>query len=705
MSSRKKKRNQALQKKISSDTFSSPHTTNKAKFFDHSFRLNWFVAPSSVIVFIFGLSWVLYINTLDAEFHFDDYSYIVEMPNVEFGIDIRDLKGSTQKLLDEFYLPGKRLFYVTLALNYYFSELDRGTYRLVNILIHATNGCLVFSLFLLLFRRWLPAKEKSPQELYQKSLGLILALFFVSHPLAVNSVTYITQRTGALAALFYLLSFVSYLRFKECKNNRKWAWLVFAVTSYWAAFQSKSMAITLPLIVLCFELVESFRDQKLFRRWLVIAGFGSIIFLAAVLGYAYKIKMFSPHSMDVGFNSPGLWSPWIHFLTELRVFVHYWQLLILPWYDWLSVNHGFELSKELTEWRTLGALVFHLSVLTGGIFLVRKGFRMAGFGIFWFYLTLSPPYLVLPQRELMVEYKTYLPSIGWFLIAGELLWKTQKKIPCSVKGIVMAVILAFFCGTTLLRNEIFQTGISLWSDVLKKYPENARAYNNRATSYLRHDRYDEAILDFAEAIHVEPGFLKAHNNRGNAYFQLQKYELALKDYNQTIRLIKTQPETIQSMVQYSLVYYQRGKTWMALKQFPQAINDFNQFLKWHPDDKLSYISRAHAFAEIKNFQSALKDYERAMQLDPDNAVIFSNRGNVYSLTKQYDRAIKDYDQALRLDPQHIPTLLNRGNLYLMMENIKKAIEDYDHVLRLQANHPSAARLKKLALSRLKHPEK
>ncbi len=661
---------------------------------------------------IFGLTWGLYFNTLEAEFHFDDYDYIVNMPNKDFDLDIRNFDQSLSKLFENFYLPGKRFFYLTLALNYRFHELDLPSYHQINILIHAINGCLVFMLGQLLFKRFYGLKNHTKitvTELERKQtpiislwgerriLALALSLLFIAHPLAVNSITYITQRSGALATLFYLAAFSAYLCFKSVEHKWRWGWLAGAIILYWFALQSKSMAMTLPLVILCYELVENVDHPLIFWRWVKVAIAGALCFLGAALLYTYKIHMFSPHSLDVGFNSPGLWSPWIHFLTEVRVFVRYWLLLALPWPGWLSVNHEVPLSQSLLEIEVLGSLFFHVTLLVGACWCIKKGYRLAGFGVFWFYLTMSPPYLVLPQKEVMVEYKTYLPSVGYWLIVGELLFQSRNWIKWIYKIVGIGVVLVLLGGTTIARNSVFQTGEALWSDVLEKYPNSMRAYDNRGKAYTAAGEYQKALQDYTSALEINAGYVSGYHNRGNVYFKLQQYENALADYNRTVILLQTLPETIQSKYRYALVYYRRGRTWMKLQQYENAVRDFNQYLKWHSDDVLSYMNRARAYIELGDHQSALQDYEQAIQFDPENVQIYTNRGNVYLLLKQFKRAIQDYNQALLLDANHVLTYINRGHAFFYLKQYELAIQSYDKALQLQPGNPNISRLRKNAL--------
>ena len=94
-----------------------------------------------VILLLFLLIFIIYSNTFDASWHFDDYHNIVENP----GLRISDLKPET--IINTFFAShdsgqytGKKLYRpipcFTFALNWYFGEESVLGYHLVNILIY-----------------------------------------------------------------------------------------------------------------------------------------------------------------------------------------------------------------------------------------------------------------------------------------------------------------------------------------------------------------------------------------------------------------------------------------------------------------------------------------------------------------------------------------------------------------------------------------
>jgi hypothetical protein len=142
-----------------------------------------------------------YANTLHVPFIWDDIYNITENPVVH------DLDNFTSSLSGYNQNPRRFVGYFTFALNYAAGGTDVRGYHIVNLIIHIVNGCLLYLLVILTFRTPCFASWKahsssgaSPVTDYgSRFIALFTALFFVSHPVQTQAVTYIVQRLTSLA--------------------------------------------------------------------------------------------------------------------------------------------------------------------------------------------------------------------------------------------------------------------------------------------------------------------------------------------------------------------------------------------------------------------------------------------------------------------------------------------------------------------------
>ncbi|MCC6690317.1 MAG: tetratricopeptide repeat protein, partial [Bacteroidia bacterium] len=61
-----------------------------------------------------------------------------------------------------------------------------------------------------------------------------------------------------------------------------------------------------------------------------------------------------------------------------------------------------------------------------------------------------------------------------------------------------------------------------------------------------------------------------------------------------------------------------------------------------PDHEYAYVSRGSAKNKLKNFKEALLDFDRALQLKPDDCEAYNNRGWAKKGLGDEDGACKDW---------------------------------------------------------------
>lgn len=162
------------------------------------------------------------------------------------------------------------------------------------------------------------------------------------------------------------------------------------------------------------------------------------------------------------------------------------------------------------------------------------------------------------------------------------------------------------------------------------------------------------------------------------------------------RLLKTWRTTKAIM---AAIYYNRGHTYSALKQYRQAISDYGQAIRLNPQYAAAYTNRGGAYANLRMHRLAISDYDQAIRLNPRDAKAYYNRGNSHRRLKQYRRGIQDYDQAIRINPRYAAAYFNRGLLYqYILKNRRQAIADYRAAHKLlPGNRQIAAKLRSLGV--------
>ena len=633
------------------------------------------------IIIILGI--IIYSNSFICSFHLDDIKNFVEDTKFPGLTDFKAWWDFSHTRAVAFY---------SFALNIHFNQFDVWGYHLVNLIIHLVNVLVVWWLSILIFSS--PVIRDHPIAKYKNEIAFITALLFISHPLATQSVTYIVQRMASMVAMFYLLSIALYLKARLADNASLPKYLLFAgsILSALLAMLTKENAFTLPFAIVLVEffflrskqLKINFRD---YRSLLAIVGLIGFIILV-VLKFSFSIlKPINPNEVHAG-----ILTPITYLFTQFSVIVKYIQLLFLPINQ--MVDYDIPVANSLFEIKTLLCFLVLLSLIFFAIFIFNKN-RIISFGIFWFFLTLAIESSIIPINDVIFEHRTYLPSVGFFLILSSGIYLLLREKNKLLVFAIFAVIIVMNSFLTFQRNKIWKDDISLWSDNISKAPNKSRPYYCRGSAYAKLEKWDKAIADFSSAIRIFPNYSFAYANRGVAYGKRKEWDKSISDQSAAIAIDS----------KHATAYFNRGANYGELKQWDNAIKDYTSAISINPDYSDAYSNRGIAFGRMNEWEKAIADHTKSIQIDPKQAKAYSNRGIAFGNLMQWDKAIADYSRAITNNPNYANAYNNRGSAYENLGEHEKAIADFTKALQIDPNMTVAQNNRELAIRNLQSEKK
>ena len=544
------------------------------------------------LAIILVLGTVIYSNSFDCTFHFDDIISIVNNDAIKDVSDINTIWKSNSR---------RFIAYLSLAINHHFGALNVWGYHFFNLMIHLTTSLLVYWLMFITLKtpnvkNLIPVKD-------HQWIALVVALIFVSHPLATQSVTYIIQRMASMVTLFYLFAIILYLkgRLNQGSTSLSIGYFITALIAAIFALFTKENAFTIPLVILLVEI-------SLFKRDKIIVNFskpriilGCIVFLSFLLLLFSRVSSSFFQTIPPSFGHTYTVTPWNYLLTQFSVIAKYIQLLCFPIN--LNFDYDYAISNSLIEPRTFLSLGFLLALVGLSIYLFKKQ-KLISFGIMWFFITISIESSFIPLADLIFEHRTYLPSVGFFMILTigiyQLIWQKNKKIAL---GLIFLII-----GTnsfaTYQRNKVWKNEGTLWNDVIAKSPNKARPYLCRGNYYKNLKRNREALSDFTKSISLNPAYIEPYNNKGTTL------------YNEGL--------------------------------LTEALSYLNYAIENSPDYTEAYINKGIVLATQKKYSKALENFNRAIEIEPNNADIYINRSLTYLNMGDKNKSCLDISTAIKL---------------------------------------------------------
>jgi hypothetical protein len=291
-------------------------TPNLANAADSPGAVVWFALAT-----LLAIIWFVYGRSLGAPFIFDDVHSVVENRSITRLWPLVGNAAEPGPLQPPLHSPtrGRPLVNLSFALNYQMSALAPRGYRLVNIALHAINVLLLAAFV------WRTMRLPIFASRFEKAAGplaFLVALLWAVHPLATETVVYITQRTELMVACFYLSTFYASLRYCETMAVK---WLVLAVLACWAGMATKEVMVTAPVMWMLYD--RAFLSGSLRAAWekskpLYLGLFSS---WALLLFLNYD----GPRSASTGFHHEVSAAEWWY--TQSKILLMYLKLVVWPW--------------------------------------------------------------------------------------------------------------------------------------------------------------------------------------------------------------------------------------------------------------------------------------------------------------------------------------------------------------------------------------
>jgi len=587
---------------------------------------------------------IAYSNTFGAPFQFDDQPNIVDNPIIKnLGNFITSSKGYV-------FNPRRFIGYLSFALNFHFGGLSVTGYHAVNLAIHIVSAILVYFLVALTLRTPVFQPSNPPTLRY---VALFSALLFVAHPIQTEAVTYIVQRLASLAAMFYLLSVVMYIK-ARITGDRSWVmghgkglrrlpitYYLLPITSLLSAvlaMMTKETAFTLPVIIVLYEFVffKSSLKKKLLLMIPILCTM--LIIPITIIGTNRPLGEIIA-DVSERFRLQSSLPRWDYLMTQMRVITTYIRLLFLPVYQ--NLDYNYPVYHSLFQIPVFLSLVFLSLILGTGVYMIiisstssrfsglfsrftihdSRPFRLIGFGILWFFITLSVESSIIPIADVIFEHRLYLPAAGAFIAITASAFSIAGNVPSGQKVtertivIVMSLIIIALSGATFARNVVWGDRVKLWEDVVRKSPGNLMAHNNLVAELLEKKLYDRAITESRISLLMSPNNVDGHYNLGVIYQALNKFDAAVEEY---MTAIKLKPDYVRAHLNLGAVYTQPFNQYgKAEKEFLTAVNLMPDLPEAHFNLGYIYYKKGQTEKARKELTTALNlrpDYEKARQL-------------------------------------------------------------------------------------------
>ena len=559
---------------------------------------------------------VVYYNSLSNGFVYDDYGSIVENRYIKqpgkFFAALFNQSYFKMAGLEASYRPVASLSYLLI---YAIAELDPFYYHLTSLLLHALNAILVYGLANFILQNRLSA--------------LISGCLFACHPVLSEAVNCIDFNDDLLTGFFYLLALLFYIRIKAEDVKFNIGAYGLSLFFYLLGLLSKEMAITLPAIILLYDLIlrDADRDPPTFQRLLNILKKRATFYcgyMAVTLFYLF-LRFFLFHNPGESLKSSygSLFERIIYLPGHIFSFI---RLIVFP--TNLTADYVFSYPDRFFDSMNLIGFAVVMG-LAGTSFFIYRYSKEIFFGIWWCFITLLPVSNLIGIYHPLAERYLYLPLIGFCLVVPVIIYGlagrfiNQPPAAKKVSLILILVILSVYSTATILRNPDWQSNFSLWSKTVQTSPNSLVARGGLGLAYQERRMLDAAQEQFEIALRLYPGHSKSYYNLG-------------------------------------VVYHQKGDLKRSMEYFTRSV-------ALNPESIRGHYNLGSLYAKQGLWDMAIRHYTKVIELDPEDIEARYNLGMAYAMQHQLKRAMSEWEKVLQLDPRHTGARNNLEKAKRMMD--------------------------------------
>jgi tetratricopeptide (TPR) repeat protein len=527
-------------------------------------------------------------------------------------------------------------------------------YHLVNVGLHVLSALLVWRLLHLIGVR----------------AAFVGGLLFAAHPIAVESVAWISEFKNTVSLPPLLMASIAYVEFD--RDGRRWRWMQ-SLLWFVAALACKTSTVMLPVVLL---LYAWWRRGRFGRKDLLAAlpFFAAAFALGAATVWFQSTRSIgiagTPESLGARLAQAG-WSV-----------VYYARMCLWP----AGVEPIYPAASN--SWPSALPWLGILAVL--GVFWLRRARwgRHALLGTGWFLLNLVPVLGLIPMAYFRVspraDHFAYLPLVGWVGLAaaglGSLMesWEKRAGRAWSV-GLAFAVgVSAIVCAMALEARAYagaFRDEKTLWTYAVEHNPGAWLARVNLGKVLYQEGRAAEAAGQFREAIRLQPDSPEAHANLGNCLEAQGRADDARAEYAAALAISP----------KFAGARYDLGLSLLRSGRLDEAEAQLRRALEIDPAHATARNSLGLALAGLGRLPEAIEQYRLALGLNPGLPEAHLNLGNALFKLGRPDEAVGEYREAIRLEPGYSGAHNNLGYALARLGRDREAEAEFE-AARRTANH-------------------
>lgn len=537
----------------------------------------------------------------------DDGDYINNNPDIKI-FSIENIKNIFTSIYLGNYQPISVLSYMP---DYILGNGSPLNFHITNLILHIFNSYIIFSL----------TKKLSQNT----SLSFFVTLLYTIHPMQVESVAWIAERKNLLYGMFYWLSVYFFVLYLKAPNKKLY---VFCISAFLLSLLSKGQAVSLPLSLIgIIYLSEHHQNIKPLMIKLIPFFILSLIFgVIAIYAQSQHGYINTSREHDIAEKASMFCSGYIMYVYKILLPVNLSALYpipaILPWYYLLSIP-----------------VIIAFAYFIIWCAIKNRNRKLIGVVLLFSSNIIFILHIIPVGEAIIADRYAYIAiwPLAYYIVSLAYQTFKEKKDFALFLGVLIIAVFSFL---TLKRSYIWQNNISLFTDVIRKYPNSEIGLNSLGAAYSKISNYPVALKYINKAILIDSLYFQAYYNKAVIYRQQKNNDSSLFFLNKTLK--------IQPL--YKDAYLLAGIIYKDKKMYAEAIMNFKEYLKYDSGNGEVFYNTGLCYDLSGNSSAAIPFYINAITLNYKEEYVYLNRAIAYGNIGDFSSSLRDLDVVLKKNP-------------------------------------------------------
>lgn len=556
---------------------------------EREFSFKFFFVPLTTVkaihwIIIIGL--IVFFNALFGNFVLDDVAYITANPGFHSPSFWELIKGNLYNSGGQ-YRPIAALYFFTL---YNFFGNTSFFYHLPQVIFHIINSILLFLVF---------------NKFFSNPLSFILSIIFLSHPIQVESVSYIAATDNSL---FFLFGITALLLSLNKKISLRRIIIIFSLLTL-SLFSKETGFLFLFIIILSRILIY----KNKICIFIISGCLITLVYFAIRFGFA---GVYFTNLNGVPINNLPFGQKLINIPAIMFYYINtfFFPLTLAVNQNWIITKISFSsfyfpFFIDLVFFFLLGFIGWYIYKKD------RKIFPTFLFFLFWFLSGLALNLQLIPLDMTVSDKWFYFPIAGLLGILGICLTfisRKNKKLDKALFFIGLLIVI-LLSTRTIVRNTNWSDAVTLYTHDVK-IRDNGQLENYLGDIYFNQHDYQKALNSYKKAMELEPTMGVLYNIAGT-YLTVNDIPDAELYYLKTISW--NGPVNVNEDIIKEYSYLDLGNLFLRFGSVADALKITKGGLTHYPKDGLLWEEYAISLYRMDNYKEALAAISKAKILHPN----------------------------------------------------------------------------------------